>query len=1001
MNTVEFLARVVPTDGYICVANTYTKDGATKVWQQFFPPGGYREAASYLAYRAQSGCDTYFAVASYMMATLEMMKNGRTRYVGGRHQANTRSIRAMFIDLDVKRDGDNKKAGSVFATVADAMIWLGGFQAKVGLPQPNLYVSSGYGLHVYWVMDTPMPSRDWQPYGLALKAALQANGFTGDHGLVSDSARILRPPGTANMKSGTAAMVEVVDSLTLPDYPNAQVLKPLEPFLGVVAAKPATVASTGGTVSSLRAGGPNPMLQGGPNLAAAAQANISTARRPHLMEHIAASCGQVQASLATGGDGDPYPFWYRGLLSLAHFCDDGADFIHPLSSGDPRYDAAAVDAAAQRIASEAAAKPSLGAPSCQSLDAESPHAGVCQACPHFGKITSPLSLGVAPAMTAATVADMLPPNYFNETIGLTRSIPGDKGSVTVLVPGTVHNPRHATTHGAWTLEFTYSHAGIDKPIVVTGDTPLDGMGTRKYFGAQHLFLAPSVAQQFGEFIMAWVNNLRANRMEKSKRSNIEAFGWALDDNGDHAGLAIAGTLYKPDGTIASVPTGDPEVSNYYTPRGTLDGWKRAYAYVTKDKHPDLDTIIAASFGAVLMRLSGHSGAALSVWSTESAVGKTSAMRVAQAVWGAAKAINSTNDTQNAIRAKVALARIMPSLWDEVRVKADRTEEVVQLFFDLTQGKDKARLHSDANLKPIREWETILILAGNAQLMEHVLAHAGGDPGMVRLLEYQITRKSEPLVPAAAQTVALTADHYGRAGEVYATWLSANRDAAAKAVTACANRIAAETGANGVERFHVTTMACILVGAMIANKLELTTFNIPVLREFIYKVFLDARTTRADDRATVAQADTPAMSLAAFVAAHDGGRLVTDTFVSPLPGRPLNVIVIDKPRGNSQPVSIHVSVADMEMRINRGTLREWCYKAKVPYRTLVSVMETQWGATKGRASLGGGTPYTTGQVPTISVPLTHPETRDYMAGHTVKTAPAPATVAATMQGPPPP
>jgi hypothetical protein len=100
---------------------------------------------------------------------------------------------------------------------------------------------------------------------------------------------------------------------------------------------------------------------------------------------IATKCPQVAQSLATGGNDEPYPLWYEGHLTLAHFCVDGHTLAHEVSKGDPRYDAANVDKHIQQVAAEVARK-GLGAPLCKSYNGY--RTGVCTTCPLWAKSTA-------------------------------------------------------------------------------------------------------------------------------------------------------------------------------------------------------------------------------------------------------------------------------------------------------------------------------------------------------------------------------------------------------------------------------------------------------------------------------------------------------------------------------------------------------------------------------------------------------------------------------------
>jgi hypothetical protein len=390
----DLLARVIAPGSYICVAHKNPTKG--RMVHRFFSYMGIAHAGGYLRWAAKQGNDAWYAVASFKEAVPNGTdKHGNIKYAGERTQANAEAFRAFWIDADVRRQGD-KKGSNVYETREAADAWLDGFTASVGLPPPNLVVNSGYGYHRYWVLEDPMTRNEWQPYANALAATLSKHGFKCETGISSDAARILRPPGTLNFKAG-APGVPVTAVSDRGDYPNYLVLDKLKPFLGASGAS----TTVGKGSSPLASGGPAPIFANNPqqpNMNAAANSNVP--HEPRFFGEIATKCPQVQKSLLTNGNGDPYQLWYLGFLSLAHHCEDGADFVHDIGKGDPRYSQPATEAAVAQIAKEKAKK-DMGPPTCASFNLWRP--GVCQGCPSYKSVVSPWVLGAGANGAATTV----------------------------------------------------------------------------------------------------------------------------------------------------------------------------------------------------------------------------------------------------------------------------------------------------------------------------------------------------------------------------------------------------------------------------------------------------------------------------------------------------------------------------------------------------------------------------------------------------------------------
>lgn len=166
----KFYGAVLPRTGYFCLFDVTVR---RHIWAE-----SHEELAD-LTRRYSDQPGIYFGTASYQS-------------VANRKKPNVRALRALRIDIDVAKpnnpDGSypNKKA---------ALFALRSFFTDTGLV-PTYIITSGKGFHVYWCMDEDCEPPVWE----ALATGLQQLG--GDCGLLIDStctidtARILRPPGT-------------------------------------------------------------------------------------------------------------------------------------------------------------------------------------------------------------------------------------------------------------------------------------------------------------------------------------------------------------------------------------------------------------------------------------------------------------------------------------------------------------------------------------------------------------------------------------------------------------------------------------------------------------------------------------------------------------------------------------------------------------------------------------------------------------------------------------
>lgn len=294
--------------------------------------------------------DTYFAVASF-------------KAPDSRKGDNVALLKAHRIDIDA---GAAKLAthgpDEVYATQKDARDALVA-AVRAGLPAPTYIVSSGEGLHVYWALTEAVGPAEWKPVALRLDAAAKALGVKVDSVVTADTARVLRPLGTAHPNG---RRVEVLRD-TGRTYTNAalgEALAPLAPD-APLPAPAAPLARAAGSINDDILGS----FQG----------------PPASLAMVAQHCGAVAALRDTGGR-VPEPHW-RAVLGVAKYCEiDGAALAHEWSAGHPDYDARETQTKLDRWETP----PSTCAHFATVAKA-------CEGCKYKGKVTTPKQLGAPQA----------------------------------------------------------------------------------------------------------------------------------------------------------------------------------------------------------------------------------------------------------------------------------------------------------------------------------------------------------------------------------------------------------------------------------------------------------------------------------------------------------------------------------------------------------------------------------------------------------------------------
>ena len=143
------------------------------------------------------GKEAYYACGEYLSA------NSRTA-------ENAAGACAFWVDIDC---GEDKAAdGKGYRTEEVARLDLCRFCEAVCAPEPTHIVSSGSGLHAYWVLDSFVERAEWQCYARKLKGLTHALNFLADDTRTADIASVLRVPGTLNYKYNPPKPVVLLQS---------------------------------------------------------------------------------------------------------------------------------------------------------------------------------------------------------------------------------------------------------------------------------------------------------------------------------------------------------------------------------------------------------------------------------------------------------------------------------------------------------------------------------------------------------------------------------------------------------------------------------------------------------------------------------------------------------------------------------------------------------------------------------------------------------------------
>lgn len=279
MDTLGFLQRILPSEGYYCAFL------ADKKQNKFFQD--VESLAHYVLTKSQQGYNVYHAIASFQDSTK-------------RTQKNAHAVKVLALDVDCGE-------GKPYPTWKEGLQALGRFVDTHKFPKPMI-VHSGNGLHVYWVLDKSLPPHEWKPLAERFKAFALASDLKSDPAVPADSARVLRPTDTTNPKGGR--QVKLLIDAPPTTVAAIQNVLPVE--------KPPVVPATRRTSKLLD------------NLA------VESDLPPAVPEVLLTKCQQIREMVrdrATLSE----PEWYA-LMGIAAFCENPEHTARAWSKGHPDYD---------------------------------------------------------------------------------------------------------------------------------------------------------------------------------------------------------------------------------------------------------------------------------------------------------------------------------------------------------------------------------------------------------------------------------------------------------------------------------------------------------------------------------------------------------------------------------------------------------------------------------------------------------------------------------------
>lgn len=149
--------------------------------------------------------------------------------------------------------------------------------------------------------------------------------------------------------------------------------------------------------------------------------------------------------------------------------------------------------------------------------------------------------------------------------------------------------------------------------------------------------------------------------------------------------------------------------------GTLENWRDKVSALARG-NSRLVFALSMAFAPPLLRLSGSDKGGFHIVGSSS-TGKTTALRVANSVWGSPARIQTWRSTGNGMEAQSELHNHSLHCLDELG-QAD-AREAGQMSYMNGSGAGKARAARDGSPRAMRSWETLQLSTGEIGLAEHM------------------------------------------------------------------------------------------------------------------------------------------------------------------------------------------------------------------------------------------------------------------------------------------
>ena len=865
MDTKTFLETILPRSGFIYIARIRKAKGEGRKDQTIHTvaPDADEAAAKLLEWdRKYPDQNIYYAMASYheVQHKTKTLDDGREfTYVVGRRQDNVKLVKSIWLDLDVGKEG-------CYATRQDALVGLQAYYRAVGLPTP-LIVSSGYGLHCYWVFTEAVSAQAWEEIARYQRAAWRHLGLLADPACDRDAARVLRAPGTRNKRNPADPKTVKVVQPKVAALPAPEIKRRLRKY----------VEDNNLSAHVVVDDRPD-WLKGG------VTGNITDAKveYPDSFAKIAVEhCGQLRQFRETGM-AHSEPVWYATLGVMKHF-KDGADLAHEWSAHDPTYDVDVTQAKLDQW--------STGPTTCARFKQINPDGcgGCAQTCRtpvqlgYTGDVATPAPIPeappaqedpVEPAAEAQAEEDeggvfAWPPGYgYNEsTAFITVRRPNAEGvweDLPLATPLFYPVEQIRTEDGSYALRMVVMVRGRKEEFVL----PTEHMADAKSLARKLASLGRiHVADQKGTQL--FMSTFMARLMQRKEAiDTYRQMGW----HNNFKSFLLGDVLFtrNEEHKVVVAKLVSEKLAGAWEARGDKQEWIDAVDQLYNREHAEpYQFALCAAFAAPLHAILGRiypewKGIPFALTSEDSGYAKTTINKIACSIWLNPERAIVSQSTPKAVLGVVSAFNNVPFVLDEVTQYLAKPDELAELLYALSNGQPREGMTAGGQLRErLPSWCGVIPMTGNRKLIQLVTENKL-NPEAVQMRVFEIDLDLYPRIATMDKTTEEFREHGERLGEIakalpgqchgvigpeYIRWVMGHLPEVEKKLrdTAMVLGRSLEGGDPTKERFYLHLITAVIVGGYFARKLGYIKFSMNNLMKWCLNHLVKLREIVAAER----------------------------------------------------------------------------------------------------------------------------------------------------------